>query len=275
MSSHAAPRTGQFQSQSSAVPSDRTRMLSSRTSVCTTVSPPVTSAKPAARAAASSACSAKPSRWVSPGAIACTRTQWAGHSASSVATGSRERSPGTGVSVSAIAVVIASAAARSDSVHGRPGGRAATYSMPRTTQSSPSWTHCRRGAGAAAGTAASFRASSRYDAANIRCAFVDAALTKCRVPSAQVSTDANPGVKPPSWDCASTTGEPQRRSTIERMWGGRCTQSRRRAVRPCGIVVGITRPSLPTGRQPCRPDLSGRPDRGSWRGGPRRRRHGA
>ena len=84
--------------------------------------------------------------------------------------------------------------------------------MPSTTQSS-SWDQSSRGAGTSAGSAASLRASSRYDAAKAACALVDAAFTKCREPSAHTSTLAKPGVKPDVCEIASTTGEPHLRST--------------------------------------------------------------
>src|SRR5215207_5727193 len=82
----------------------------------------------------------------------------------------------------------------------------------------------------------------------MRWAFADAALTKCFEPSAQVSTEAKPGVKPPPWETASTTGDPQCRSTRPRTCWGRCGQVSRCAVRPWGIVVGmaVTRSSFPT-----------------------------
>ena len=103
------------------------------------------------------------------------------------------------------------------------------------------------------------RASSRYDAANSRWAAVEAAFTKCRDPSSQVRTDAKPGVKPPPCDAAVTTGDPQRCSISLRTAGGRCAHSSRRAVRPCGIGLGmaaLTAPSSPT------PAAGGEPDGG-------------
>ena len=71
------------------------------------------------------------------------------------------------------------------------------------------------------GRARSLRASSRYDAAKVRWAAVEAAFTKWRDPSAHVSTDAKPGVKPPPCDAADTTGDPQRCSISARTAGGR------------------------------------------------------
>ena len=48
-------------------------------------------------------------------------------------------------------------------------------------------------------------------------------------------------MKPVPWDTAATTGEPHRSATTARTCGGRNCHSRRRAVRPCGSVEGITR----------------------------------
>ncbi len=64
----------------------------------------------------------------------------------------------------------------------------------------------------------------------VRWAAVEAAFTKWRDPSAQVSTDAKPGVKPPPCDAADTTGDPQRCS-ISRPHG-------RRQVRPLQAAGG-------------------------------------
>src|SRR5262245_15549388 len=84
----------------------------------------------------------------------------------------------------------------------------------------------------------------------MRCAFVEAAFTKCRLPSSQSRTDAKPGVKPLLREVAETTGAPHCCSTAARTVGGRCAHSSRRAVRPCGIgdesVAGCTRTSWPT-----------------------------
>ena len=63
-----------------------------------------------------------------------------------------------------------------------------------------------------------------------RCALTEAALTKCRLPSAQVSTDAKPGVKPAVRETASTTGEPHRCSTAD--------AQRRRQVAPLEATRG-------------------------------------
>src|SRR5690349_814287 len=72
----------------------------------------------------------------------------------------------------------------------------------------------------------------------MRCARVEAALTKWRLPSSPTSTEAKPGVKPAPCEIASTTPVPRRRSMVRRTCGGRCGHSRRRAVRPWGMVVG-------------------------------------
>ena len=87
-------------------------------------------------------------------------SQYDGHSASSVAKSSSSSPSGAGVSSPAIVVSRSRQASRSSVRHGRCGWRASTYSSPSTTQSS-SWVHSNRGAGAAAGSALSLRASSR------------------------------------------------------------------------------------------------------------------
>src|SRR4051794_33675051 len=85
----------------------------------------------------------------------------------------------------------------------------------------------------------------------MRCALVEAAFTKCRLPSSHSRTEAKPGVKPLFREVAETTGAPHRCSTAARTEGGRCTHSSRRAVWPCGMghdsVAGCTRTSWPTG----------------------------
>ena len=148
-----------------------------------------------------------------PAGACAGRSQYAGHSANSVAKSSSASEAGAGVSAGATSVD-----------HGEGGlevGAAATGGAdggPRRTPcrappSRRSWVHSSRGAGAAAGSArelAGLLAVRRRRTAAGPCS--DAALTKCRRPSAQVSTEAKPGVKPAVWESASTTGEPSRRS---------------------------------------------------------------
>src|SRR5690349_24316066 len=87
----------------------------------------------------------------------------------------------------------------------------------------------------------------------MRCALVEAAFTKWRLPSSHSRTDANPGVKPLFREVAMATGDPHRCSTSARTEGGRCAHSSRRAVRPCGMGEGCTRTSSRTGGAGLRP----------------------
>ena len=117
-------------------------MLSSRTSVCTSVSPAITSTNRPARAAASSRCGRsgrEVRRW----------SQNAGHSASSSDAGGRPSSAGGGVRTGAAAVSVSRQSWSSGIRQGRRGGRASTYSVESTNQSSTSRVQSSRAAGAA------------------------------------------------------------------------------------------------------------------------------
>ncbi len=139
-SSQAAPTMGQFQSHSSARPSVVSRRLSSRTSVCTRVSPAMASTNRPASAAASS-------RWGRSGRALRRWSQYAGHSANSSEAGGSASSAGGGVRTGAAAVEHVEAELQLGGRHGRRGGRASTYSVESTNQSSTSRVQSSRGAG--------------------------------------------------------------------------------------------------------------------------------
>ena len=69
-------------------------------------------------------------------------------------------------------------------------------------------------------SAVSTSRSWRYIFTLRRFTSAETALTKCLLPSAQLTRAATPGLKPPACVLASTTGEPQTCSTADRTRGG-------------------------------------------------------
>ena len=140
------------------------------------------------------------------------------------------RRAGVGTARSPAATAQASSvAARSAGCHGRVGIRPAMGSKPSAYQSPISSCQRSRGAGTPAGNAALISASVRYELAMVGWVTADTALTNS-VRSRVETTAANPLVKPPPADVATSTVPPTRRSIAARTGGGRSTHEGRCAV---------------------------------------------
>ena len=243
MSSQSAPTHGKFQSHSRALPSGRTRMLSSRTSVCTRVDPAQTSLeaggergrllevlvevgqvrpRSCARGPSSRGSRRSPRRTSGAPARAGGGVSSVDHGLEHVQGGVQlglPPRPSRGVGHRRTRSPAPTSRRRRWSPAQAGAGRLGRQrrpacgpprGTPRRTSAAPSSTPPSRSAG-------------------------------CR-PRTR-STDANPGVNPLFCEVAETTGEPHRSAIAARIVGGRCAHSRRRAVRPWGTGEGGTPPS--------------------------------
>ncbi|MGY5885360.1 hypothetical protein [Modestobacter lacusdianchii] len=131
-------------------------------------------------------------------------------------------SPATGQGVLARASTVSpsTTAAAVRGVHGSDGESASTASRTRATHRSSPSAHSRNarwpGAGTDAGSTAVTAASARTRSGVSGFSDVPTAFTNARLPSAQVTTAAGPGEKPPARGDTVTTGEPSAASIAVR-----------------------------------------------------------
>ena len=225
---------GQFQSQRSARPSAVSRMLSSRTSVCTRVS----ARRPPRRTAAASAAASSQVRQVPRSCVDVVperRPRRRGRRRTGRAPA--RRAPGSGARPSTRQRV--EAGSRSDARQGRLRCprldvlQAEDEPVVDVESSRAGGVPERRPAGRAACGPPRGR-TPRTSAGRLRGGLHE-------VPRPVLAGEHGREARREAGFCdtAETTGDPQCCSTSARTAGGRWDHSSRRAVRPCGIVVGI------------------------------------
>ena len=232
-SSHAAPRDAYGQSTRYTF-SGVSSTLSARRSPCTKDSPSHATSAPRSASASASRCAAAQGTSVARPGSGCARRarQPVAMSAKSGPVGGRRiaRAPGT----DATRTSAASTRSSSCGSHGVPGERPSTASYASATQSPSPWPQAKRGAGTARGSRVATFASARCRSAATGSSAVRAALTKRRVPSSSVRTDASPGLNPAGTDRSCTTLPPATASSSSRSASGRSAQSRRRPPEATG-----------------------------------------
>ena len=158
---------------------------------------------------------------------------------------------GAGCSASASCSQVQTARSTSATLHGSPGIRPCTGSMPSTTHGPTSTVQRSRGAGTAAGSARRTAASVRYERCATGRSSSDAALTNTSVPSARPSVPAKPRVKPPPATSTLTTAAPASSATRSRTSSGSSVHAGRAAVRSYGgrsvTIPARSRPAGPGG----------------------------
>lgn len=160
---------------------------------------------------------------------------------------------GAGVSASASRSRMPISCARSAARQGSAGGRPPTSSSTSANQGPRSTVPRSRGAGTCPATmsgssAARCRASRRCISGLSGFASADTALTNHRVPSAQRTLAATPGLNPPGCVLAAVTGAPQTSSTAARTFPGRSAQATR-IPSAAGAVMPVKPAASPGGRQ--------------------------
>jgi hypothetical protein len=176
---------------------------------------------------------------------------------------------GAGVRASASRSSAASTKSSSPSRHGSSGWWPATSSTTSANHGPSSAVPHSRGTGRC--PAAISESSSVSTLASWRCSLgasglssADAALTKHRVPSAQRTRAATPGLKPPGWVWASTTGAPHTRSIAPRIGRGTSCQATLAPSAGGALTPGSVRvpphPGQPNSRRP--PDRTSRTNPG-------------